>query len=247
MQVVFIPWKGIDSASSRMRCFWIVKYWPEAKVASVENMEDADVVVFQKCFQPPVAEYVRALKAKGRKVIWDLCDPDWWVYPQDFSAVVPYLDAVICCNDALAKDFVAEFPGQSPKVIPDRQDPAFHPSVKEHKPSEFPILVWFGWSQNRVALYSAFDLLEKIWAHGRRFKLLILDEDPNTKLNWFNFPVLHQQWNLERFHKDLLSADIALLPRYPGPRGLLKSDNKKATAMWAALPVTEGDALCLAV
>ena len=56
----------------------------------------------------------------------------------------------------------------------------------------------------------------------------------------FSFPVLHRRWTLDQFHMDLLSADIALLPPHPGLIGRLKSDNKRATAMWAGLPITDG-------
>lgn len=240
MQVGFLPYKGIEVSSARIRCFWVAKYWKESKIITSLNGEEADVFILQKCFKHPIAEQVQNLKAKGKKLIWDLCDPDWWLYPNEFHAIAKCMDAIVCCNQALAEDFRAEFTEYSPWIIPDRHDPEFHATIKIHNSIDAPIFVWFGWSQNRVALYGVFDFLEKLWARGSRFKLLILDEDPYTKLDWFGFPVMHKEWSMETFHQDLLSADIALLPPYPGLRGQLKSDNKKTTAMWAGLPVTDG-------
>jgi hypothetical protein len=219
----------------------VVKYWPEATILdTLDHLITADVVVFQKGFRVHIAEQAQYLKIQGRKVIWDLCDPDWWFFPKEHAVVAQHVDAVVCSNRALANDFTVEFPYLSPWVIADRQDPEFHPTIKKHATSESPVLLWFGRAENRVALRGTFAILEKLWAHGRRFTLNILDEKPENKMDWFSFPVLHRRWTLDRFHRDLLSADIALLPPYPGPIGLLKSDNKRATAMWAGLPVTDG-------
>lgn len=241
MRVGFVPSSTLESSSSRMRCFWVVKYWPDAMILDMSSPSTpTETVVFQKGFSARVFEQIQTLKSQSRKIVWDLCDPDWWLYPREHERMAQHVDAVVCSTRALADDFATEFPYHSPWVIIDRQDPEFHSTVKQHAPTASPTLVWFGWAQNRSALHGTFGVLEKAWAHGRRFTLVILDEKPDNRMDFFSFPVQHRKWTLERFHEDLLSADIALLPPYPGPVGRLKSDNKKATAGWAGLPVVDG-------
>jgi len=241
MQVSFVAYRSVETSSARMRCFWVAKYWPEARVLErADDPGDADVIVFQKAFRADTCRLARYLRARGCKVVWDLCDPYWWFYPEEHANMAQHVDRAVCSTSALAEDFETAFPLHSPWVIADRQDPEFHPTIKEHALANPPVLIWFGWADNRVALHGTFAVLDRLWAHGRRFALLVLDERPDLEMKGLRFPVIHRRWRLESFHADLLSADIALLPPHPGPLGRLKSNNKTSTAAWAGLPVTDG-------
>ena len=85
--------------------------------------------------------------------------------------------------------------------------------------------------------------MARLRANDVRFTLRIIDESPNEDLHLnfgWNDWTERLAWNLETFEDDLLHADIAILPGFPGRWGQMKSNNKQLTAGWAGLPCTDG-------
>ena len=146
---------------------------------------------------------------------------------------LPYVDILTASTRALADDLKG-WSGLDVTVINDGLDLETHYSderIKTHEPTPRPRFVWYGLAGNRISLYSAFAYLERLHANGYKFELLVIDDDPNKIID-APYPVIHWRWSLEREIEMVTSADIALLPPYPGPWGRVKSQNKAATA-WA--------------
>ncbi|HEY5987271.1 MAG TPA: hypothetical protein VIV12_12990 [Streptosporangiaceae bacterium] len=233
-------------ASSRLRGYWLQAaaplvfraYGPGDSVSHVPE----ETVVFQKRFKAPDLERAARYKAEGRRVIFDLTDPMWWWFPAEVEAMFRLADAVTTSNPGLTE--AVRQSGKAARVltIPDRMLGSFHPTPVQHGPRERAVLVWYGDGGNRIALDGYLPLLGYL-AHFRPLELRLIDQIPGVKVVEEDSPhlrITHIPWALETFHAQLLAADIAYTPPYPGPWGLLKSNNREVTAWWAGLPTASG-------
>ena len=71
MRVFFIPWGGMETASSRLRVHNVVPHIKGAKVGTPKNYKKGDILVIQKAVRPD--ELLKA-QAQGAKVIYDIDD-----------------------------------------------------------------------------------------------------------------------------------------------------------------------------
>lgn len=72
--------------------------------------------------------------------------------------------------------------------------------------------------------------------------MTILDDTPLKRWDGLGeFKVGHLGFDLKTEAEILASHDIAILPKYPGPWGKCKSNNKDLSAFAAGLPVLRGD------
>lgn len=234
--------------SSRLRAWWPAKYadWldviPATEVLQTQALNAAPyaAVVFQKWGDRTAQQLARALQAEGRRVWWDITDP-LWLFAPETAGMFDVADGVVASNAGLA-DLAAHTFGREVAVIVDRMDPAFHPTVRRHRESAAPVLLWFGNKGNRAPSLAGRMLpLLELKRRGRAYRLRVCDDGPPgawvegvglapDQVEW-------HPWRLDTFHEELTSADVALLPPHPGWWGTLKSDNKRATAWWAGLPV----------
>jgi hypothetical protein len=240
MKVQFITPGSIAWASSRMRAHWPAKYMQDTDVIAWPEQIGMgyDAYVFVKVGSP---ELMQDLRAAGKQVWWDLCDPAWWFNPTDCQEIANQVTGVVCSNQALANDFNLWRGEALARVVPDRLELSHFPLQRQHadvKPVRF---VWFGASQNRIALFGGLTNLERLAANGHKISLTILDDHPDSP--WYitdTFPVNYERWSLEQENEILVGHDIALLPPYPGPWGQVKSNNKYLTAWACGLPVVDG-------
>lgn len=242
MRVAILPAGPETFASSRIRAYWLAKYWPEMEVFTQGALDPKkyDIFIFQKIFWGNAASDARKLREMGKIVVWDLCDPMWWTYPEQHALMAKEVSFAVACSQNLA-----ELARKELKIdchcIPDRHDPAFHPSIKTHTQIGTLRFVWFGYSGNRFTLNAVSPFFERLKAHGRSFELMVIDEKPEVKMAGLPYPVIQKMWTLQAASRDLLEADAAILPRYPEPLGPYKSNNKEMTAAWCGLPVVTGD------
>ena len=242
-RVVFIPAGDLTNAGSRMRAYWPARHLPEAAVVTWEEirggeMPEADAYVFQKLVDVTL---MRSLRDGGARVFWDVCDPAWWFNPTDAREAAEVADGVVASSWPLAKDF-EEWSGLKAHMIPDRLDLGHFTHQREQRETRPVRFIWFGSAQNRIALYAAGANLARLRANGHEVALTVFDNEPGTSLPALEaeLPVFYTRWALEREAETLAAHDIALLPRYPGPWGQVKSRNRTFTAWAAGLPVTEG-------
>lgn len=230
-------------------------YWPAqalgASVISYDELREADLpaegaIIWQKRANLGMIHRTRQLRH-----VWDVCDPLWWWNPAQSRAVADAVDAVVCSSAALASDFNGWYKSaDAPDVnsalpvvtIPDRLDLLHFPSRRSHESRRPVRLIWFGVAVNRIALLAALANLERLVANGSQIELTIFDDRPDQPwLMTDDFPIYHVQWSVAHENQVLSNHDIALLPPYPGPWGLVKSNNKALTAWACGLPVATGD------
>lgn len=238
-RVLFVAQGPIEWASSRYRAWWIAEAAEWADCVQLSRLTiDAthDVVVWPKPCGVKEREVVMQLQDAGKRIIWDICDPMHWLAPDDAREMLKLVDGVVTSSPGLAFALQHELQVQA-TVIADRMKPAFHPTAREHRESAAPVLLWFGQAWNRAqTLGSAALGLQRLMAQGLRFRLRILDDGAGGGVNIDGIDVEYHRWRLDTFHEELTNADIALIPPYAGPWGVMKSDNKNASAMWAGLP-----------
>lgn len=210
----------------------------ELETAKVDGIPESDIFIWQKAAQ---ADIIREMKARGRKVWLDVCDPSWWWQPTETKVVIKSVDGVVASNAALAADFRA-WSGIDCYTISDRLDLSEYSQLREHKDVQPIRFIWFGAYQNRFSLYGALPILDRLTTSGYKIELTILDDVPDdgatvTKV----FPIYYVRWMTETQASVIASHDIAILPPYPGVWGKVKSNNKMLTAWACGLPVTLGE------
>lgn len=242
-------------ASARFRAWSLVDAWNDPRVTchayhpAIWPQLDAEVVVIQKLYPRhdtgrflELADQVDLLRVRGTHVVWDLCDPVWyWMNDAEFQDLAAGFSAIVVSSGGLQWN-LEEAHGIKPVVIEDRMPS--QERQKQHAPCEAPTLVWFGYYENRAPSFSTCALtLERLLANRIPFRVKIIDNAPEVRLSAksaLSERTRHTDWQLETFQQELLEADIALLPSYPGLWGELKSANKHLTAAWAGLPVSDG-------
>lgn len=248
MKTLFITAGGMNWASSRMRAYWVAPYLPGADVMTSAEFDrtptgNYDAYIFQKFFNQVAAA---DLRASGKQVYWDICDPVWWWQPADVCGILANVDGVVCSSEALADDlhFWAREQGVkcSPDVIPDRLELSAFPIQHDHsKQSQVTRFIWYGMAANRIGIYAAIDNLHRLRANGHNLSLTIFDDRPDIQLDLGHIPVYHSKWSLENENRVIAEHDIALTPPYPGAWGKVKSNNRTLTALACGIPAIPGD------
>lgn len=243
MKTMFVAAGDETWGSSRMRCYWVAKYMNDA--AAMTNAECrmnesavnvAEAVVFQKLADP---DWMRKLRNNGKKVFWDVCDPSWWWKPKECREIAANCDGVVASSEGLARDFEnwAEMPCH---VIADRLDLAHFSKQRQHHETEPVRFIWFGLAANRLSLFGAVPMLERLLANGYKIELTVCDERPDARCALGGVPVYQKLWTLGEEVETLCAHDVALLPPYPGAWGKVKSPNKKLTANACGLVDVDG-------
>lgn len=207
--------------SSRIRGYWLTKYWNEAEI--FQQGKKYDVVIFQKTYWLEYAENFDGIK------ILDICDPDW-LDAVPIVHMINNCDAVTASTQTLV-DEIKKITDKLVVFIPDRQDLGFHNKQKVHKGIAKKV-IWFGYSHNAKVLDVTISSLVK-----RNLQLTVLSNfrppynkaDKNLKYDWAN-PEFD-------FNEIILRNDFVLLPPPQGPRGRFKSLNKTYTAWALGMPV----------
>lgn len=223
-----------------MRCYWPAQYMKDTAVIQHGNgvpLKQYDDYIFQKLADPIICGLLRA---EGKRVFWDVCDPSWWWEPEKCQKIVENIDGVVACTQALADDF-EEWCGVKPHVIPDRLELSHFHTQRQHSDVSPVRFIWYGVAANRISLFSAVANLERLVANGYKIELTIMDNQPEQPFTISNmFPIYHTRWTLESEVEIISSHDVALLPPYPGRWGEVKSENKKLTGWACGLPWATG-------
>jgi hypothetical protein len=214
--------------SSRIRGWWLTKYWTEAEIFKIG--QKYDVMIYQKVYWVEHAQNFRGIK------ILDLCDADFLHWGMRVKQMIDLCDAVTTSTQALAK-FIIHYTDKPVWVIPDRLDFGDFGTLKKEHKGETKVAAWFGYSENFPMLQPALDSLlkngiEELIVIADRRKPFILPNYLRDKMTLINYP-----WTLESIYSDLLKADIVLNPQSKKGRWKFKSNNKTLTAWALGLPV----------
>ena len=222
--------------SSRIRAWSIAEHWDDAECYLYQDAKHLDLGSYDNIILQKILVHEALELAKKYNVYLDLCDPDWWDKDIEslLRAYLSLIKGVVTSSESLKNDFEQTF-----NVIPTWINDRFPPEIKVREHCEtIPVLVWFGMVGNRAPCLNPIGLtLQRLINNEVKFKLLIIDSEPGTKYLPWSY---HEKWTRDTIHDVLCRCDVALLPQLPGPWGLVKSDNKKATAQWAGLPVHDG-------
>lgn len=244
MRVHFLTTAGRHVASARFRAWWIAEAWgsPEVTCGPADHpaMATADIVVISSLIghTPPTFQ-------TAAPVIWDLTDPIWcYMGDTAFLALARRMAHLTVSSDGLRDVLRTEF-GLKATVIPDRLP--YQATRCGYPEPEAPTLIWFGYGFNRwPAFVGASPLLARLLRNGVRFRLQIVDDQPQLPLyerDRYGLAAIteHLLWSEETMHARLCAADVAFLPPFPGWVGRMKSHNRRLTAAWAGLPNVSGD------
>jgi len=217
---------------------------PDTKVHNIqhgiENIPKADIYIWQKVAEPDI---MRSQKASGARIYWDVCDPVWWWHPvTEIKPIVDMIDGAAASSVELAVQFKRDL-GRECNYIPDRLELEHFKLYRNHERQEIIRFIWYGVAVNRISLIGALPYLERLKIQtGLNISLTIFDDRPDKKLGATDIiPVYTVPWSLRHENEVIASHDIAILPKYPGPWGDVKSNNKDLTAYACGLPVVRGD------
>lgn len=221
-----------DIGSTRIRCHWPVKYWPEAEIHKMGGRYD--VIIYQKVYWIEHAKQFNGIK------ILDLCDPDWFHWGHRVKQMIDLCDAVTTSTMELAKA-VTKFTDKPVWYIPDRLDPEIfdHPKKVHEGPTK--VAAWYGYSENFPMLLPALNILVKLG-----FEELIVIA---SKRGPFKMPSAYEgkikltnlPWTPETVNTDLQKADIIINPKGNKARWKYKSNNKSILAWALGLPVAHNE------
>ncbi len=214
-----------DTASSRIRGNWLIKYWPGAE--RYVNGKKYDVIIYQKVYL-----YKHAQLFDGIKIL-DICDPDFY-YGNDVVQMIECVDAVTVPTQEL-KDVLDQVTDKPVVVIPDRHDPDFFKEKKIHigKAKE---VVWYGYSHNANALKQVKDSLAR-----NKLNLSIISNEMVTvnEKQEYAFDERFTMWKLNTVNKEIVKSDFMINPFSMHPLHRFKSNNRTVNAWFLKMPVAK--------
>lgn len=209
--------------SSRIRCRWVWKYWPDAEEYHIGQRYD--VMVFQKAYHDDLAKAFNGIK------IFDLCDPDW-LDPRPVVEMINLCDACTTSTEALAEYLRKIIKDKPILCIPDRID------LDEHKPrgpheGDLKKIVWFGYSRNQIYVEKALPFIAKAGV-----ELTVIADQPFTAPQGYSgVKITNINYAYPKVHEDIKQYDAALMPPPHDYRGQFKSNNKTLTCWALGVPV----------
>ena len=230
--VAFIPFRDINTASSRFRCYHnaaaLTKLGWGCQIGS-KNIEKADIVIFQKRYSG--SDLDLAKRCRG-KVILDICDADWLSGRQEeIEAMAENASCVTAPSTKIADWFRQR--GKEARVIPDGFDFAAIPEVaREDKLT----ICWIGDTGNEKYLEVLLEPLNRL-REEFDFNLKIIGDTEDTKLPKFSFQPELVKWTLPTELEEVARCHIGVAPLFLDERCSYKGANKAVTYMALGLAV----------
>lgn len=221
-----------------------------------ERAGDYDTIVFSKTYSPADRALAAAVRKRGGKVVFDLCDnhfynphdlPRYHEIREEILEMLALAHAVVCATHTLAEVVRAEAPSAPlPMVIGDAvekivlpDEPAFAPLPQVRR------LLWYGShgspnaSAGMVDLLRIADLLEDL---NRRegVELVVCSNDREKyerKIAPLDLPSRYVDWSLDGFPAVLAAVDAVVIPINKNPFTACKTHNRLSLALYAGVPV----------
>ncbi len=219
------------------------------------GIDQCDVVVFSKSYSPADLALARAVRKRGGRVIFDLCDNHFYnpfglrKYEEGqvrIREMMSIADQTICTTDALARTIADETDGAvTAMVVGDaaerikfrrRSTPA------EGRPLD---LLWFGshGSPNAPGGMEDLALIDQELSALILQRTIRLTVCSNNEAKFravtgsMPFETRYVEWSPESLAGAMRTADAALIPINRNPFTDSKSHNRLTSALYAGLPV----------
>lgn len=217
---------------------------------------DYDTVVFSKTYSHADRQLAKAVRGRGGKVVFDLCDnhfynphdlPRYREIREEILEMLGHAHEVVCATPALAEVVRAEAPwAPTPLVIGDAvetlrlpQEAAFPPLERGRR------LLWYGSHGSPNASAGMIDLLliaDRLsdLHRSQGVELVVCSNDPDKYerlIAPLDFPTRYVDWSLEGFPAVLASADAVVIPINRNPFTACKTHNRLSLALYAGVPV----------
>ena len=210
--------------------------WPQ----EVKNAP-CDALVISKSFHAANEELAKAMKARGVKVVVDLCDDHF--ESAEFGAhlrnLVALADIVVASTEAMAES-VRRNTGCDAIVITDpvegpRAFPKFAPRLPWLR------VAWFGHPSNLRGIAAKSAELEALAQHVPVHLSIVTAQWPEPPAfiaalqaaNPAKLRIVHVPWSVESTWKTLAESDLVWIPAEESARTAVKSPNRLLESLWA--------------
>lgn len=235
----------------------------KAEIFDPARLEAYETVIFSKCYSQESQEEARHLRAKGARVILDLCDnhfynplelPAYQRVRADLLAMIALADDIVCSTKALA-EVVAQEAGldRLPHIIDDPVEPAPRrglPRVmaglrRRANRNRHLELLWFGshGSPNAEGGMRDIENLEKqISALSERLPVTVTVCSNNRPkydkhIAPLSFASNYEEWNPGAQRRLLRRASAVIIPISQNPFTRCKTHNRLTLALLYGVPV----------
>jgi hypothetical protein len=228
----------------------------QVEMFDVGRAPEYDTVVFSKTYSHTDRALAAAVRGRGGKVVFDLCDNHFY-NPHDLPRyreirgeileMLGHAHEVVCATPALAEVVRAEAPwAPTPLVIGDTVEKLKLPAEGAFAPLERGRrLLWYGShgspnaSAGMVDILLIADLLAEL--HAREGVELVVCSNDREKYERLiaplDFPSRYVDWSLDGFAGVLASADAVVIPINKNPFTACKTHNRLSLALYAGVPV----------
>lgn len=210
LKISYWPRYDIKGGSSRARCYYIqqmlLKMGHDAYLMSAPY--SADVIVFQKTYEPFFLKIATEAKKRGIPIVFDMDD--------DYKCkdMLELADAVVCDSQGL----VNFCQGQTHKklngrVILNPVDILKRPLPRRiHEEKEIIEIGYFAHPVNLKAFKNCAPALKKLRAEGMKFNFTYI-AGRQVPEAFRGFEVNWKQWSLDTFSENLRKFDICVIPQ----------------------------------
>lgn len=215
--------------------------------------DDYDQVVFCKSYGPADRELARRVRARGGRIVFDLCDnhlynpfnhPKYAHAREHIGEMVVLADQVTCSTPTLGAVLLEAYGPRDILVAPD----AVEVHLAEPAPARRsgPLrLLWYGshGSPNAPAGMSDLLLIREELEALAAVHPIVLTVCSNNRAKFdeqiapLRLPTRYVEWSMDGFGEVLAQADGVLLPTSLNPFTACKTHNRLTTATHAGVPV----------
>ncbi len=220
------------TGSTRIRCTWPLRYWPEAEEFKIGVKYDA--VIFQKAY---FTDYLKVYD--GIKIL-DLCDPDW-MEGKPVVECAAMCDAVTVSSKGLY-DYLSDILTVPVYLVPDTVDLAEHYQKKTHEGRARKV-VWFGYHHNQQVIDQTLPALKRLG-----LGITVISDLPyypyaaieGVDKKWIDANIKNVLFDPDTINDELVAGgDFVLNNRPEVGKFVYKSDNKTLIAWALGMPVAK--------
>ena len=266
-----IAWKslgGIKSASFRYRALLPCKYLKQegwsCEIFRYKNIEQYQVVIFQKLYDESTIELVKTLKSKGVITVFDLCDNHFYYRLDEPSALAErqeklqkMLDVVdvITVSTPELKKLIGSKTDKTPIVIDDALEPpkilifareyfSLKKRLVQTRKNYFQI-IWYGNAGTENPPYGMIDLLKVLPALEKLnreipIKLSVISNSLDSFQKYTSsakISVKYYNWQLSTFPYIFSQHDVCIIPVSLNDLTRCKTNNRVVLSLLLGVPV----------
>lgn len=266
-----IAWKslgGIKSASFRYRALLPCKYLKQegwsSELFKYKNIENYQIVVFQKLYDEESFNLAKILKSKGVITVFDLCDNHFFYRLEDRTALtqrseklqrmLDLVDVVSVSTPELQK-VIESKTNKTPIVIDDAiEPPKMNVLVKKYfeikktltrTHNDYLNIIWYGNAGTENPPYGMIDLVKVLPCLERLnqkipVKLSVISNSIKSFQQYTastKIPLKYYHWHLSTFPYILSQHDVCIIPVSLNHLTRCKTNNRLLLSLLLGVPV----------